>query len=164
MQIGRRLYYDLTSGNVVLDTGERQGDVVQTTTAEDMSFYPQLAGRTTTNTGSVDYAFGDAKFSNGYATANINTTNQALTLYPWATIAANPSSIPADGSTASTITVTGLSSTDAVQFAVNGGTAQSITPSNGQAQITFTTQIAGTYTIQAQTVLNGTISATITAS
>ena len=31
MQIGRRIYYDKTTGNVILDTGEREGHVVPTT-------------------------------------------------------------------------------------------------------------------------------------
>lgn len=31
MQIARRIYYDKSSGNIIVDTGERSGAVVETT-------------------------------------------------------------------------------------------------------------------------------------
>lgn len=42
MQIGRKIYYELATGNVILDTGERQGDVVETTVDEDFALYAAL--------------------------------------------------------------------------------------------------------------------------
>ncbi|MFD2330389.1 hypothetical protein ACFSR7_14160 [Cohnella sp. GCM10020058] len=45
MQIGRKLYYDLVTGNVIVDTGERSGDVIETTTEQDFAAYAMLAGR-----------------------------------------------------------------------------------------------------------------------
>lgn len=41
-QIGRKIYYELATGNVILETGERQGDVVETTEAQDWELYAAL--------------------------------------------------------------------------------------------------------------------------
>lgn len=41
-QIGRKIYYELSTGNVILDTGERQGDVIATTTDQDFQAYTAL--------------------------------------------------------------------------------------------------------------------------
>ncbi|WP_405175096.1 hypothetical protein MHI27_27475 [Paenibacillus sp. FSL H8-0261] len=37
MQIGRKIYYDNATGNVLVDTGERSSDVVETTQALDLT-------------------------------------------------------------------------------------------------------------------------------
>ena len=164
MEIGHRLYYDLTSGDVLFDTGERAGDVIETTFDQDVAVYPALKGRTTADTGYVDFTYGDAQFSKPYGSAHVDPATKALTLYPVATITANPTAIPADGTTTSTITVSGLSTTDPVAFSVNGGTSNSITPTNGSATITFKTQVTGTYDIVATTTQNGGASVVVTAS
>jgi hypothetical protein len=41
-QIGRKIYYELATGNVILDTGERQGDVIETTEDQDWVMYAAL--------------------------------------------------------------------------------------------------------------------------
>lgn len=43
MEIGRRIYYEKTSGNVVLDTGEKSGAVVPTTVEQDILLYADLS-------------------------------------------------------------------------------------------------------------------------
>jgi hypothetical protein len=45
MQIGRRIFYDKATGNVIVDTGERSGDVVETTQEQDFASYVALAER-----------------------------------------------------------------------------------------------------------------------
>lgn len=52
MQIGRRIYYEIVTGNVILDTGERQGSVVPTTIEEDLQNYKDLSAR---NEDTFDY-------------------------------------------------------------------------------------------------------------
>lgn len=42
MQIGRKIYFEKATGNVILDTGERQGAVVETTTEQDFAMYRAL--------------------------------------------------------------------------------------------------------------------------
>jgi hypothetical protein len=158
LQIGRRLFYDLSNGNVICNTGEREGAVVTTTIEEDLSTFSELAGRTTNNTGHVDYTYGDSRFNGGYATAYIDPGTQALTLYPFASISTTKTQVTADGVDSSVVTVSGLSTLDPVTFSVNGGTGNPVTPSAGQAQITFNTQVKGSYTITAQTAKNGTVS------
>lgn len=42
MNIGRKVYYQLSSGNVILSTSEMSGDVVETTIDQDFEFYKEL--------------------------------------------------------------------------------------------------------------------------
>lgn len=45
MEIGRRIYYDILTGNILVDTGERQGFVRETTIEEDISTFKVLSER-----------------------------------------------------------------------------------------------------------------------
>lgn len=58
MEIGRRIYYNLSTGDVILDTGERCGDVIETTIDSDYAFYPELSGHSTSDTGVMQLTYG----------------------------------------------------------------------------------------------------------
>lgn len=45
MEIGRKIYYDLETGNLLVDTGERQGAVVSTTVEQDIAVFKTLNER-----------------------------------------------------------------------------------------------------------------------
>ncbi|NEZ45113.1 hypothetical protein [Paenibacillus alvei] len=45
MQIGRRIFYDIVTGEKLVDTGERSGNVVETTLDYDISVYKALNER-----------------------------------------------------------------------------------------------------------------------
>lgn len=76
MQIGRKLYYDLATGNIIQDTGERSGEVVETTQEQDFAAYRSLAERTPETVGVIELEFGafreDFGRCNGYR-VNIET-------------------------------------------------------------------------------------------
>ncbi len=59
MQIGRKIYYELTTGNVILDTGERMGDVVETTEVQDFQMYANLQPYQQSAVGVLQLNFGD---------------------------------------------------------------------------------------------------------
>ena len=61
MQIGRKLYYDLATGNIIQDTGERSGDVVETTQEQDFAAYKTLAERTPETVGVLELEYGEYK-------------------------------------------------------------------------------------------------------
>lgn len=44
-QIGRKIYYDKSTGNVIVDTGEQQGFVFSTTIEQDIQTYTALSER-----------------------------------------------------------------------------------------------------------------------
>lgn len=52
MKIGRRIYFEVKSGNTLVDTGERQGSVEPTTIEQDIQIYKALSER---NRGTFDY-------------------------------------------------------------------------------------------------------------
>lgn len=58
-QIGRRIYYELNTGNVIVDTGERQGDVVATTEAQDFQNIVALQVYQQSAVGVIQLNFGD---------------------------------------------------------------------------------------------------------
>jgi hypothetical protein len=64
-QIGRKIYFDKLTGNVLVDTGERMGAVVETTQEQDFQAYAALAERVPSTVGFLQLEHGqDAdKFS-----------------------------------------------------------------------------------------------------
>lgn len=75
MNIGRRIYYELSTGNVIVDTGERTGHVVATTQDQDFEQYAALAERVRSTVGVVELPYGayaeDFAICTGY---RVNTT------------------------------------------------------------------------------------------
>lgn len=45
MSVGRKIYYDIETGSVILTTGERQGSVNQRTVERDVQTYKELSER-----------------------------------------------------------------------------------------------------------------------
>jgi len=68
MQIGRRIYYDLATGNIILDTGERSGDVVETTVEQDFAAYKSLAERVPETVGMLQLEYG--QYAQDFATCS----------------------------------------------------------------------------------------------
>lgn len=70
MQIGRRIYYDNTTGNVLVDTGERQGSVKPTTIERDIAVYTALSERNRETFDYIELEYGqyaqDFMECNGY--------------------------------------------------------------------------------------------------
>lgn len=58
MQIGRRVYYDKSTGNVLVNTGEKNGDVTSTTVAQDFQTYTALSGLVPSNVGMMELPYG----------------------------------------------------------------------------------------------------------
>lgn len=57
-QIGRRIYYDKATGNVILDKGEQQGAVVETTVEQDIVNFTALSMRNRETFGFIQLAYG----------------------------------------------------------------------------------------------------------
>lgn len=58
MQIGRKIYYDVTNGDVLVDTGEREGSVLTTTITQDIAAYKILSQRVRSTFNVVELPFG----------------------------------------------------------------------------------------------------------
>ncbi|MBO2943593.1 hypothetical protein JJQ72_06325 [Paenibacillus sp. F411] len=59
VKVGRKLYYDISSGNAIVETGERMGAVRETTRQEDFQIYKSLAEREPHTVGVVVLEYGD---------------------------------------------------------------------------------------------------------
>lgn len=70
MKIGRRIYYDVATGNVIVDTGERQGFVKPTTVEQDIQTYQALSERNPETFDYIELEYGqytqDFAACNGY--------------------------------------------------------------------------------------------------
>ncbi|WP_339259596.1 hypothetical protein MKZ12_07305 [Paenibacillus sp. FSL R5-0713] len=85
MNIGRRIYYDKTTGEVIFNTGERSGYVVETTIDQDFSTYTALLERSRDSVGMVQLEYGDyaSDFTEGGIVSRINLeTLKPLFTYP----------------------------------------------------------------------------------
>lgn len=98
MQIGRRIYYDLQTGNAIQDTGERTGDVVETTRDQDFSAYAALAERVPDSVGMLQLEYGqyvqDFATCNGYRVDISGETPTLVFTYPDPADPANPAPEP----------------------------------------------------------------------
>lgn len=69
-KLGRKLYFDKVTGDVIVDTGEKQGFVRQTTLEEDFSIYKVLQERVQETVGVIKLEYGqylrDFMDCNGY--------------------------------------------------------------------------------------------------
>lgn len=70
VKIGKRIYYDALTGEVVLDTGERKGSVTSTTIEQDIQTYKALSERNRDTFDYIELEYGqyaqDFAESNGY--------------------------------------------------------------------------------------------------
>ena len=58
MNIGRRIFYEKATGNVIVDTGERSGSVVASTVEQDFEIYTALAARVPDSVGVLELTYG----------------------------------------------------------------------------------------------------------
>lgn len=69
-KLGRKLFFDITSGNIITDTGERQGSVVSTTIEQDILTFNALSERNRDTFDVLELEYGqyaqDFTESNGY--------------------------------------------------------------------------------------------------
>ncbi|KIQ93893.1 hypothetical protein LH47_02043 [Anoxybacillus thermarum] len=69
-KVGRKIYYDKMTGNVILDTGEMMGAVIETTIDQDFETYQALKERVRDSVGVIQLEYGqyaeDFAQCNGY--------------------------------------------------------------------------------------------------
>lgn len=61
MEIGKRIFYDTTSGSIIVNTGERSGNVIVTTPQDDIKVYKELADRVEGTYSWIDFTYGAHK-------------------------------------------------------------------------------------------------------
>lgn len=57
MKIGRKIYYEKLTGNILQDCGEREGSVIETTLEQDFSSYVSLAERVPSTVGVIQLTY-----------------------------------------------------------------------------------------------------------
>jgi hypothetical protein len=86
LEIGKRIYYELSTGNVIQDTGERSGSVVETTREQDFIAYAKLVERVPETVGVIELEYGeyaqDFAECNGYRVDVSGETPLLLFSYP----------------------------------------------------------------------------------
>lgn len=86
MQIGRKLYYELLTGVVIVDTGEREGSVIETTWDQDFESYVYLSERVPSTVDVIQLEFG--QFAQDFTTCknykvDVSTSDHTITFtYP----------------------------------------------------------------------------------
>lgn len=80
MQLGMRIYYEKQTGNVIVNTGERTGDVVETTQEQDFAAYFVLKECVPETVGMIQLEYGE--FTADYAEGGVITQIDLDTLEP----------------------------------------------------------------------------------
>lgn len=80
MQIGRKIYFDKFTGNILVEIGERIGGVRDTTQDEDFASYSNLQGRTIESVGVLQLEYGQysEQFQNCYGYSVNPETNKIV--------------------------------------------------------------------------------------
>lgn len=86
LQIGRRIYYDKSTGNAIIDTGECSGDVIEMTIEQDFQVYVALTKRVPDTVGVLQLEYGqyaqDFHDCNGYRVDITGDTPTLVFSYP----------------------------------------------------------------------------------
>jgi hypothetical protein len=156
MQIGRRLYYEKATGKILVDKGDMQGDVRETTFDEDTLVYNALAGYTEETVGVFQLEFGE-RVNEFINVGSMLVLNNELIIYPRINITTDKSNIIADGIDSTTITVTiqDTFNPHVINFNVNDGEPVTVNTENGIAVLQFDTTLPGDYIIKAESNLYG---------
>ncbi|MBE2945899.1 hypothetical protein [Anoxybacillus flavithermus] len=67
-KIGRKIYYDKATGNVIVDTGEKMGAVIDTTIDQDFESYEELKQRVRETVGVIQLEYG--QYAEDFAQCN----------------------------------------------------------------------------------------------
>jgi hypothetical protein len=149
IQIGRKIYFDKLTGNVLTDTGERMGNVRTTTLDGDFAAFSQLQSKDPSTVGVIQLGYGERvdEFMN---MGSMKVIDDVLNIYLKLTIQTDKVQIRSDGIDTATIT-----SDYAETFSVDDGEDYAVNP------FQFASNVAGTYTITAKSSLHGQSSLTI---
>ena len=88
MQIGHKIYYDKLTGKVLVDSGEREGTVINTTMEEDFQNYSELQGISQDSVGIIqlDYGYLSNNFKNYFYSIDITNPPIDETSIKWSVI------------------------------------------------------------------------------
>lgn len=162
MEVGRKIYYEISTGNVVYPPLESCSNGILTTKEQDFLNYSFLKTLDSTKYDFIQLAFSEKESElQNMGSCHIDPATKELTVYPRLTILTDKAQITANGTDTATITVSGVS-TDVVTFSINGvDQTPTVTPTNGSATFLFATNALGTFTIGARTNLYGQNSLTV---
>ena len=78
MEIGRKIYYELNTGNVIKLTESRSGSVVETTLEQDFQNYTELNSRVKNSVGVIQLNYGDFEDNFAKYPFHIDTTKNTI--------------------------------------------------------------------------------------
>ena len=159
MNVGRRLYFDKVTGELIVDTGERSGDVLPHDVNRDFALLPELKGKLLDDVVYTDLEFGDRKeeFTQMHK-ITLDVTTLSLQIQPRIRISIDKATLVADGADEVTVNVDlpfDEILTQEVSFYVNGNGPFIVPPVSGIATLQVTATIPGVYLIEANTVDHG---------
>jgi len=78
MKIGKKIYYELETGNIIQEIGERQGSVIETTQEQDFQSYVSLSERVPSTVGVIQLTFGQYADKFGVYHYHIDTETNSI--------------------------------------------------------------------------------------
>jgi len=78
MNIGRKIYFDKETGNVLIDTGERSGSVIETTQEQDFASYAVLSERVPSSVGVLSLTYGQDREKFGFYAYHIDPVTETV--------------------------------------------------------------------------------------
>jgi hypothetical protein len=144
MKIGRRIFFDKSTGSIIIDSGQREGIVKKTNPIDDFPSYDS------TKHGYIELLFDERIIEIDHkGTWEVNPSTKELVIYPRVGINKDKTSILSDGVDTATITAT-IPEDSSISFWVAGKEYIESTV-NGSASIPISSTVAGTMEIRVVT-------------
>lgn len=152
MKLGRRIIYDLETGKILKDTGERQGNVLETTISEDFSEFNPV------NMSYIQLEFGE-KYEEiiNKGSWKVDVQTKELIIYPFMEFSTSKTIIESDGVDETDLTV--IVDEPNVSFSI-GESKFIIDTIEGVAVFKFSSEAKGKFEIDIETEYHGKTSKT----
>lgn len=155
MKIGRRIFYEKSTGKILFDAGDREGDVIPTTPEQDyIGYNPDTMGY-------IELAFGEYREEiQNMGSWKVDTNAKTLIIYPRIQVTVDKQKISSDGIDKAIITA--IAQDDCiVTFHINDLGEEIRNTVNKIVTFEFQSELPGMYIINVSTELYGQNSAQI---
>lgn len=147
--IGRKLFYNKITGDVLKDTGELVGDVQEITYEADIIRYAELLNVPIGELAMISLPYGEsADLFNAAGKVRIDPNTLEVILYPYPSITVDKPVIKNDGLDTATITVSVADPVnETVLLEINEQTPNEVQLNEGFYTFTFKSSVIGNYSI-----------------
>jgi hypothetical protein len=153
MKIGRKIFYNQDTGEVIVSKGWMQGAVKELTLEQEKQYFPELNAVTIIGVKQLEFLEREDEFTN-MGSLYVNPSTEELIIYPHFSLSIDKQQIQADGIDKTIIAIT-TQDDCTVTFRVDGFESETLNTVNKSILYEFQSEVQGIYKITVSTELYG---------